>query len=125
MKPQTRKDQIENCLVLLAEFEAMSPRKFVPLLNEWHCGSAACIGGWVAQHPHFQAKGVFPAEFEGAPCAAVGRLGDVLSGSLLANELFGDLLMFSTASSYEQAKGWRGKQIAINRLKRQLEELTS
>ena len=99
---QTRNDKIKNCLVMIAEMKELPARAFVRDLGNWSCGGAACLGGWVAQHPHFVKKGVFAVnqddidsrgEFDyystGEPYAPGYR-----DSQRLAEDLFGDSNMF-------------------------------
>lgn len=109
----TREKQIENCLVGLAMVEELKGR-FTTELSDWandnmrnhgptHCGSAACFGGWVAVHPHFQRQGVFPGD-GGAPATR-----DPWDNShSIARRLFGVPGMFDimveSGSAYKEVK---------------------
>lgn len=116
--------QIENCLVAIDMVKSLPKRAFTPGLFAWtstqrqqHCGSAACLGGWIAQHPHFQKLGVYPdTEDNGAPRT---RRND--DPSLVAEELFGNPSMFTPvdyfpSESYERP-GDDEKQVVLNRLR--------
>lgn len=92
---------IENLLVADAMIRDLPNSAFVPKLCTFmnvamrehgvhHCGSAACFGGWVALHPHFQKQGV-KAFSDGAPYSITGR--DVSA------ELFGVWGMFEGGTS--------------------------
>lgn len=113
MKHQTKDDKILNCLVMIDAVQSLPASAFVPRLGDWKCGSAACLGGWVAQHPHFKAKGVYLTRMDGPAT-------DSMDSFDLAPELFGDRTIF-----YSQAYGEQGyaKQVALDRLNKALARL--
>jgi hypothetical protein len=126
MLKQTTDEQIENCLVAIAMIRELPPRRFTHRLGAWsstlmrdegpdHCGSAACFGGWVAVHPHFQAKGVFPDPEEGFP-----RIAYSMNTTGLARALFGNEGMFQPATGFEVGKE---KQVVLQRIEGALDLL--
>lgn len=119
MKKQSRNDKIENCLVMIDAVESLPERAFVHDLRDWRCGSAACLGGWVAQHPHFQAKGIKPDPSDGSITES-GR-GPYLDSMDIATELFGDGTMFYSRKWNE--RDFSAKQLALNRLNQALDRL--
>lgn len=63
---------------------------------EHECGAVACFGGWVAQTPYFQKKGVKCDRYDGSP--KMGGLG-AMGVSL---KLFGNYSMFSARQENER-----------------------
>jgi hypothetical protein len=99
MKELSRDKKIENLLVLQAFFKYLPAEKLYPRLADWRnlgmwyegpdsCGSAACVGGWVAVMPHFKKQGV-TVGYDGAPMLHL-RNGDRMWPSETSLYLFGD-----------------------------------
>ena len=112
--------QIENCLVAIDMVHSLPPKAFVEDLREWTCGSAACLGGWVAQHPHFQKQGVEPT-LDGRP----ERQGKMTWE--LAAELFGHEDLFECRDNFiwgDKEGFLPEKKLILRRLKIALERLT-
>lgn len=87
------------------------------------CGAVACLGGWVAVAPYFQALGVSPGAF-GEPILkplGIDSVGDV------AKFLFGDSDMFNDRNGHELDAKVKGaasdKKVATHRLNRRLKQL--
>lgn len=97
-----------------------SPEK----LKEFHCGSAACFGGWCAIHPHFKRQGIQRA-WNGAPEVREpqtknGRVRITMYPSEVSEYLFGRSDMF-----YERMPGEPAdeKVLIERRLKKAMEAL--
>lgn len=120
--------QIENLLVAQAMILDLPNRKFTYSLNlsandamlekgPNHCGSAACFGGWVAVHPHFQAQGVRARKDDGSPMCR-----GLFSSLEISQRLFGDSSMFKSGTRF-----WSGpsqeKREVLARIKDALEEV--
>lgn len=87
--------QIGNCLVLYTMIREIPPNRFARGLAYFSnagptgCGSAYCIGGWVAVEPYFQKQGIV-ADDRGAPRFVASPLRFPYSVTLVAGDLFGD-----------------------------------
>lgn len=110
--------RIENTLVAIDMVNFLPDEAFVRRLEIWrnkgkrvpHCGTVACLGGWVAQHPYFRAKGV-RADRGGAPKLA----GNPFSGARqVAMNLFGDSDLF--AMRFDSNFKKTDKAVALERL---------
>lgn len=95
--------QIENILVAQAMMQDISNKQLAEELNFWtneafdesvkngtfHCGAAACFGGWCAVEPHFRKQGL-KANSAGEPVFK----DPTLTPSEVSERLFGDFQMF-------------------------------
>lgn len=124
---------IGNLLVLGAFLKEVPRRRFVESLGDWRepleegdkdqcgdpsCGSAFCIGGWVAVMPYFRNQGVRPDPDTGAPTLPGTRLcgyGFSYSGGV-SHKLFGVYNMFDPTNETNE------KNAALRRIDRALEE---
>lgn len=109
---------IENLLVAQAMMIDVPPELIVPKLQAWteplgmthECGSAACFGGLVARHPHFQKQGVYAAE-SGAP-----NTNDTLFPCDVSELLFGNEQMFRS----NMESGLPDREVIFSRIETQL-----
>jgi hypothetical protein len=76
------------------------------------CGGVACMGGWCALWPGFQSQGVYPLPGSGEPWVEAGNL----TGSSVAQFLFGDDAIFECAWSKERHDHGDDYSIAMARL---------
>lgn len=139
--PFTKDQQIDNCRKAIALMERLPDvevrlnlwqqgnLRFKPK-KQYECGTIACLGGHIALDAEFQQIGVFAAENSGGSpkmllddCATV-----IENANNVAHFLFGDHCMFYTRSETEysgEMADVSDREVAINRLKRQLNKLES
>jgi len=111
MKPLTKDQQIENCLLALmlwAEVKISDVN-----INARIYGSVGDLGAFLVTWPEFQAKGVF-ANWEGTP-----RMKEFSLSYTVAEHLFGSALMFIGPSVKRRAH----REI-IDRLENQIARLS-
>lgn len=121
----SRSKQIENCLVAIDMVKSLPARAFTHDLQTWSCGSAACLGGWIALHPYFRKQGVKRDETDGSPYG-----GDTYSNhrwsTEISEDLFGESKLFYARDTWSWPQADRvgnSKQIALNRLRITLNKL--
>lgn len=110
---------LRNLLIARRRWEATPIKEVAPELGVFRseCRTLACFGGHVACWPEFQAQGVHPSEWLGAPQMREPDGMQVLSWHV-AGKLFGDCNLFSTAdeavtSALAHAEVLRRLDIAI------------
>ena len=130
MKLSFTDQQIKNIEEAIVMWATIPPENVYPGLDDWRdfskeihadkvtCNTIACFGGWCCHWPAFKAQGL-KAERDGRP-----RLLD-LSGSSVADWLFGDIDMFLPRGCHPADKNSllvNDHTVVMNRLKTLLVE---
>lgn len=120
-KPLTKTQQIENCLLALANWSEVSPHSVN--LRVWRCGTHACFGGHLATWPEFRAKGV-RTNPEGSPFMGAGT-GFMWSVDV-AQHLFGNSALFNARGLHADG-GLRlsDHRVVVRRLENQIAALSA
>lgn len=113
---------IGNLLVAQAVMSEMPDESIYPALGYWcesvhNCGTPACFGGWVVRIPYFLKQGVYPSRY-GSP-----ELKDGKRAASSSYYLFGEYWMFAERDSDDEGYKISDRQVILNRIKKQLEEL--